>query len=111
MSVVIGGYNKYSITVENEGTGEPIIDLSLLNDIDARLYTERSKVIAKYGNGNIAVEKPTEGVFIVTIDDETSEKLKPFVGDTAYLEGFLLPYKIPFQVNLGVVENNIASND
>lgn len=110
MTLVVGAYNKFQITVENEETGLPI-DPSLVDDLNLHLYTERSKDIALYGNGEKTISNPSNGVFIVEVDPETSILLKPFVGDTAFLEGFTLPYKMGIKIDLGKVEPNRASDD
>lgn len=109
--ITIGAYNKFRIVVTNDGTDLPEVDVSLVNDLDITLYTEQSKAIAKYGTTNKPIENPSPGVFDVEIAAETSELLRPFIGDIAYLEGFIKPYNIPFQVDLGKVEDNIASHD
>jgi hypothetical protein len=108
MPITRGVYNKFQITIENEETGLPI-DSELVNDLNLHLFTEASKDVALYGNGNIAIENPSAGVFIIEIDPEISRKLN--VGETAYLEGITLPYKLDVSIDLGIVSNNRAADD
>lgn len=108
MAITRGVYNKFEVTILNELTDLPL-DYALVNDLNLHLFTETSKDIALYGNGNIAIENPSDGVFIIEIDPEISRKLN--VGETAILEGVTLPYKIDISIDLGVVENNRAADD
>lgn len=103
-----GCYNKFQIEVLNEETGLPI-SADLVNDLNLHLFTETTKDIALYGNGEISIENPSPGIFVVEIDPETSSKLTE--GDTAFLEGVTLPYKQPISIDLGIVVNNRAADD
>ena len=106
--VTRGCYNKFQIEVINETTGLPI-STDLVNDLNLHLFSESAKDIALYGNGNIAIENPSPGIFIVEIDPETSKQL--IEGDTAFLEGITLPYKLDISLDLGMVKNNRAVDD
>lgn len=106
MGIVKGAPKKYRIVVTNDETDLPASD-ELANDLDLRLYTDTSKDIAKYGNDNLAIEHPSDGEFIVTISKEITKNLTE--GETAWLEGFILPSYEAIKVELGVVNNNRAN--
>jgi hypothetical protein len=107
MSIVKGAPKKYRLLIDNAETDLPASD-ELANDLDLRLYTDTSKDIAKFGGNNIAIEHPDDGEFIVTIDAETTLLLTE--GETAWLEGFILPSKESVKIELGIVEDNRAND-
>ena len=108
MSIAAGQKFTKVLLFENDTTGEPI-GSDLINDMDIRLYTERSKQIAKLTIGS-GITKMANGQFLLELSEVDTIKLKEFVGDNAYLEGYLLPSKLPIVIDLGKILNNRAND-
>lgn len=108
MSLTVGAIEKIDIYLDNSETDEPI-GSDIVSDIDLRLYTDRSKQIAKYVV-DTGIEKIADGQFRLTIPDTDTLKLKDYIGDNGYLEGFLLPCKEPIQIDCGTILDNKAND-
>jgi len=108
MSITAGQIFKKILQFDNEITGEPI-GVDLIADIDLRLYTERSKQIAKLTIGS-GITKTGDGQFTLEISETDTIKLNDYSDDNAYLEGYLLPCKEPIVIELGKVLKNKAND-
>lgn len=108
MSITAGQIFKKEIYLDNESTGEPI-GSDLVSDIDLRLFADRSKQIGQYNTAS-GITKQSDGRFIITIPETDTIKLRPFVDDNAYLEGYLLPCKEPIIIEIGKILDNKAND-
>lgn len=107
--MIKGASYRIKLSLVASDTGLPLPP-ELASDVDLVLYsTSNGKAVGKYGTGDdlTAVEKPSDGVFVVPISDEESRLLD--INGTAFLEGFILPCKKPVKINLGKVES-VKSN-
>lgn len=110
MDIVIGAPISLAVTLTNDEDDSPASEL-LASDLELVLFSDTSKDIANSKTGGtIVVEHPSTGSFIVKIADTDTEKLKPFLGEIGYLEGYIMPCKEPISIELGPIINNRAND-
>lgn len=106
--MVRGADYNFVFTVKNRGTGQPVVDPSIVADIRLALGSSASKQPIKGYSVGSGIQSLGDGRFSIAILAVDTLRL-PDAGK-AYLQGFVLPVGKSLKFDLGNITTNLANN-